>query len=76
VRILGSIHFLRPGRDSLPAAVLAAYDDADVVVMEIDLDRIDPVAAQATMQELGVVKLGSVRLEGDTQEKQRAATAA
>lgn len=54
VRILGSIHFLRPGRDSLPPAIVAAYDDADVVVMEIDLDHVDPVEAQATMQRLGV----------------------
>ena len=52
IHLLGSIHFLRLGRDSLPPAILAAYDDADVVVMEIDLDDVDPVAAQATMQRL------------------------
>lgn len=54
VRILGSIHFLRPGRDSLPSAIVAAYDDADVVVMEIDLDHMDLEEAQATMQRLGI----------------------
>ena len=54
VDILGSIHFLRPGRDQLPPAVVEACAKADVVVMEIDLDRIDPVAAQAAMQQLGV----------------------
>lgn len=58
VHILGSIHFLRPGRDRLPPAVIAAYEDADVVVMEIDLDGIDPVAAQATTQELGIDPAG------------------
>lgn len=54
VSILGSIHFLRPGRDALPAPVLAAYEAADVVVMEIDLDDLDPVATQATVRRLAV----------------------
>lgn len=53
IYILGSIHFLRPG-DNLPRGVIAAYDEADVVVMEIDLDDLDPLAAQATMQELAI----------------------
>lgn len=54
IDILGSIHFLRPGRDSLPAGVLAAYERADVLLMELDLDDLDPVAAQSAMQRLGV----------------------
>ncbi len=54
VHLLGSIHFLKPGRDALPPAVLAAYADAGALVMELDLDNLDPVAAQATMQRLGV----------------------
>lgn len=54
VSILGSIHFLRPGRDALPAPVVAAYAAADVVVMEIDLDDLDPVATQATVRRLAV----------------------
>lgn len=54
VTILGSIHMLRAERDPLPPAVIAAYQDADVVVMEIDLDDLDPVAAQLTMQRLGI----------------------
>lgn len=54
VAILGSIHFLRPGRDALPPAVVAAYEAADVVVMEIDLDDLDPIAAQETTRRLAV----------------------
>jgi hypothetical protein len=54
VAILGSIHFLRPGRDALPPAVVAAYEAADVLVMEIDLDDLDPVAAQETTRRLAV----------------------
>jgi uncharacterized protein YbaP (TraB family) len=51
--ILGSIHYLRPG-STLPPAILAAYEDADVIFMEIDLDDLDPLAAQAAMQRLGI----------------------
>jgi uncharacterized protein YbaP (TraB family) len=58
VDILGSIHFLRPGKDQLPPAALEACAKADVVVMEIDLDEIDPLAAQATMQQLGMDPAG------------------
>jgi uncharacterized protein YbaP (TraB family) len=53
IHILGSIHFLRAG-DSLPPAIVAAYRDADVIVMEIDLDDLDPVASAATMQQLAL----------------------
>lgn len=51
IHILGSIHFLRPG-DSLPPAVLAAYDNADVIVMEVDLDDLDPAATAAAITRL------------------------
>ncbi|GIK35137.1 MAG: hypothetical protein AMXMBFR45_21760 [Gammaproteobacteria bacterium] len=54
VAILGSIHFLKPGRDPLPAAVVEAYQNADVVVMEIDLDDLDAAAAQASLNRLGI----------------------
>jgi uncharacterized protein YbaP (TraB family) len=52
--ILGSIHFLQPGRDALPPAILAAYRAADVVVMELDLDDLDPAVAQAAVQRYGI----------------------
>lgn len=54
VVLLGSIHFLKPGRDALPPAVVEAYRRADVVVMEIDLDDLDPLLAQSTLQRLGI----------------------
>jgi hypothetical protein len=54
IRLLGSIHFLRPGRDSLPPAVVAAVDDADVVLMELDLDDLDQAGAQVSLQALGI----------------------
>jgi uncharacterized protein YbaP (TraB family) len=57
IDIVGSIHFLRPG-EGLPPAVAAAYDKADVVVMEIDLDDLDPLASQATIQRLAIDEQG------------------
>lgn len=54
VHVLGSIHFLKPGRDTLPPAVLATYAGADAVVMELDLDDLDPIASQAAIQSLGI----------------------
>ena len=54
VHILGSIHYLKPGRDRLPPAMISAYEQADILVMEIDMDDVDPLATQATLQRLGV----------------------
>lgn len=51
--LLGSIHFLRPDRDPLPPAVLAAYRTAEVLVMELDIDDIDQASSQQTVQRLG-----------------------
>lgn len=53
VTILGSIHFLRPD-DPLPRPVMAAYEDAEVIVMELDLDDTDPLAMQGLVQKLGI----------------------
>ncbi|MCK6371956.1 MAG: TraB/GumN family protein [Gammaproteobacteria bacterium] len=53
IYLLGSMHFLRPGRDALPAAVISAYQDADALIMELDLDDLDPVASAGLLQQLG-----------------------
>lgn len=53
VTILGSIHFLRPS-DPLPAAIIEAYEEAEVVVMELDLDDTDALAMQSLIQKLGI----------------------
>lgn len=54
IHILGSIHFLRPGSDRLPERIVAAYEDADVLIMELDLDDLDPAQAQTALQRLGM----------------------
>ncbi len=59
VYLLGSIHVLRETDHPLPGAVEVVYDDAERLVMEIDMDDIDPLAALQVLMSRGV-------LEGDT----------
>jgi len=54
VYLAGSIHMLAPS-DTLPASFDLAYADAEHLVMEIDMDDLDPLAAQTTMMELGLL---------------------
>lgn len=59
VYLLGSIHVLRETDHPLPDAVEVVYDDAERLVMEIDMDDIDPLAALRVLMSHGI-------LEGDT----------
>jgi uncharacterized protein YbaP (TraB family) len=54
VYLAGSVHLLRSQDAALPAAFNRAYADADALVMEIDLDDLDPAAAQTWMLEHGM----------------------
>lgn len=53
VYLLGSVHLLRESDYPLPAAIDAAYEEAEALVMELDLDDLDPAAAAALTRELG-----------------------
>ncbi len=55
VYLLGSIHLLRSQDYPLPTALEAAYDDAEVLIMEVDMDDMDPFAAQAAFTKYGVL---------------------
>ena len=52
IMVLGSIHFLRASDYPLAPAITAAFDQADVVMMEIDMDDLDPVASAGTIAAL------------------------
>lgn len=54
VYLLGSIHLLRERDLPLPTVIDDAYGDADVIVMELDMDDMDPVYAQAAFNRAGV----------------------
>ncbi len=62
VYLLGSVHVL-PASEQLPAALLNAYKDAGTLVMEIDMDDLDPVAAREATLRLGMLP------EGETLEQ-------
>jgi len=50
VTLLGSMHVLRPSDYPLPPTVNALIDGADNIVMEIDLDDVDPAQQQLIVQ--------------------------
>jgi uncharacterized protein YbaP (TraB family) len=53
VMLMGSVHFLRASDYPLPAELDAAYANADSLVMEIDMDDLDPMTAQALLTTMG-----------------------
>jgi hypothetical protein len=55
VYLLGSVHLLRAGDHPLPSVIDEAYDNAETLMMELDMDDIDPVEAQSLLTELGLI---------------------
>jgi len=58
VYLLGSVHLLRKEDHPLPGVIEDAYDDAEALVMELDMDDLDPVAIQAETNRVGVLRDG------------------
>lgn len=56
VYLLGSIHLLRPQDYPLPSALDAAYSDAEILIMEVDMDDLNPLATQAAFRTYGVLQ--------------------
>lgn len=57
VYLLGSVHFLKAS-ERLPGVVDDAYKDAEKLVMEIDMDDLDPLAMQQLTLDLGLLPEG------------------
>ena len=78
VYLLGSVHLLREQDYPLPAGIDEAYADAEVLIMEIDMDDFDPAAAQALVSELGTIANGGslAQLMGESLYEQARADAA
>jgi len=53
VYLLGSMHLLKES-EKLPAAIDSAYADADALIMELDMDDLDPLQTQQVALELAV----------------------
>ena len=54
VYLLGSVHFLSP-TEKLPDVIDSAYRDAEKLLMEIDMDDLDPQAVQQLTVDLGLL---------------------
>lgn len=52
IMVLGSIHFLRAADYPMAPEITRAFDQADIVLMEIDMDDLDPVASAKTVATL------------------------
>ena len=59
VYVLGSIHLLREQDHPLPGVIDTAYDDAEVIVMELDMDDMDPAYTQMAFNRAGVMTDGT-----------------
>lgn len=57
--LLGSVHYLREQDYPLPAVIDELYENADALVMELDLDDLDSLQAQSAF-------LSAAMLPGDT----------
>jgi len=57
VYLLGSVHFLNAS-EKLPAVLEDAYKNAEVLLMEIDMDDLDPAETQRITMELGMQPAG------------------
>jgi uncharacterized protein YbaP (TraB family) len=58
VYLLGSIHLLREQDYPISSVIYDAYEDADKLIMELDMDDMDPVEGQILTNELGLIKDG------------------
>lgn len=56
IYLLGSVHLLRADDHPLPAIIDEVYDEAETLIMEMDVDDVDPVEAQKIVTELGLIK--------------------
>ncbi|MFQ6005446.1 MAG: TraB/GumN family protein [Woeseia sp.] len=58
IYLLGSIHVLRERDHPIPIAIEEAYREAEVLIMELDIDDLDPIEMVGLVNELGVIKDG------------------
>ncbi len=56
IYLLGSIHMLRAEDHPLPTVIEAAYEEAEVLIMEVDMDDLDAVASQTAFVKAGVLQ--------------------
>lgn len=63
VFLLGSVHLLRAADHPIPPVIYTAYEEAETLIMEMDIDDVDMIEAQALISELGLLQDGSTLRE-------------
>ena len=63
IYLLGSVHVLRQQDHPIPTAIEKAYEDAEILIMEVDVDDLDPIEMAGMVNELGVIKDGGTLQE-------------
>ncbi len=58
IYLLGSVHVLREQDHPIPTAIEEAYKDAEILIMEVDMDDIDHIEMAALVSEMGVISDG------------------
>lgn len=58
VFLLGSVHLLRAADHPIPPVIYTAYEEAETLIMEMDMDDVDMIEAQALITELGLIRDG------------------
>lgn len=58
IYLLGSVHVLRERDHPIPSAIAEAYEDAEILIMEVDIDDLNPIEIASAVNELGVIKDG------------------
>jgi len=58
VYLLGSVHLLREQDHPLPTVIDEVYEAAETLYMELDMDDLDPLLMQATINRLGMLDEG------------------
>ncbi len=69
--LLGTIHML-PANLALPDNIDKAYREAEQLLMEVDMDDLDPIATQALTMKLGLLPTGQTldsRLDASTRQQ-------
>jgi uncharacterized protein len=76
VYLAGSVHLLKASDSRLPAAFDRAYNGSKAIVMELAIDKIDPMAAASWMLEHGMLKEGTTLRGTIGEERYRRVSAA
>ena len=63
IYLLGSVHLLREQDYPIPSTIYTAYQDADTLIMELDMDDLDPATTQALVSELGLIEGGRTLMD-------------